>query len=697
MPPHVIPLRITANSQVLRGAYLRDLDREIQLALRDPERGPIWCEIILEETQKYLEKRLHDLSSSAHADNLDKAAKSTRNALGAARSRVNACATDPFVALYVGRKRAVEKELTSYGEAANSAYRRRLEAMLFAPEKALCEALLPQVARMRAQISGASASDDKSVLAQARQLRAILAAKLKKVDDATPVINGESLFDPHVTIDEKYNAFWSSRAPEARAQERASFLSQWKKLPRVDGDSAQLTELGTYFTDGTVTMATGENLTRILRETAEELARGQRRLFGSLLQESILNHPQISNPTTLRDVHDKSAVMIGLNREAGLVSLTGNNAVDLVFFEGAKNAANQPGSKANELYKDMDDLKTSGVTMRFEESPSPQELLCVRVLGGFSLAMINGFQPKELEGSNFRDSFEIENAETFNVYSRVGIKWQPFDGDRDRLAQWRQGLILTGLCFSRSGDPADVLVQRTNQGYMYRPPRPLGPGRDKLMLPFDLREAANTLREQPEFTRCLEDDIKRVRVSKSVEELVQYLEWVYDNSEQLGIVRTESRFSLRYEEDESKGDTKAQIDGENNSKAALQPLTSEQAFDLVKTYWRNDTALLARLEARYAQDHLPAAEPIITPFPGQMPAPSPPMPAPPMPAGGVVAPPATPPTPFVAESVVPPTMPPFPTANAAPVQAPPMPQTQVPQTPQTQTPQPVQVDDLDFT
>ena len=135
LPPHIIPRRIEANSQILRGIYTRDLDREIQIALRDPNRGPVWCETILDETQKYLESRLKELSSGAHADNLERAAKSTRNALGAARARVDACATDPFVALFLGRKRAVERELVVYGEAANSAYRRRLDAMLFAPEK----------------------------------------------------------------------------------------------------------------------------------------------------------------------------------------------------------------------------------------------------------------------------------------------------------------------------------------------------------------------------------------------------------------------------------------------------------------------------------------------------------------------------------------------------------------------------------
>ena len=621
LPPHIIPRRIEANSQVLRGIYARDLDREIQLALRDPARGPVWCETILEETQKYLERRLQDLGSNTHADNLEKAAKSTRNALGASRARVEACATDPFVALYIGRKRAVERELIAYADAANAAYRRRLEAMLFGPEKALCEALLPRVVTMRAQITGANANDDKSVTAQARQMRLILAAKLQKVSGASPVINGKSLFEPSSTIDAKYSAFWNTRTPETRAQERAAFLANWKKLPRADKTTGQLTELGGYFTDGTATPATGENLTRQLNQTAEELAREQRPLFGPVLQERILDRPEITDPVLLKDVRDKSALMIGLNRQAGLISLTGNNEVDLIFFDGAKNAANQPDSKANDLYKAMEKLKTPGVTMRFEESPSRQELLCVRVLGGFSLAMINGFQPKELEGSNFRDSFEIENAETFNVYSRVGIKWQAFDGDRDRLAPSRQGLLLSGMCFSRTGNLADCLILRTNQGYMYRPPRPLGPGRDKILLPFDLREAANALREQPEFMRCLEDDIKRVRVSKSVDELAQYLEWLYDNSEQLGIVHTDSRFSLRYEDAESDGDTKSQIAQEDTQKAAIKPLEAGEAFELIKTYWRNDAALLSRLESRYNQDHLPAEEPVVTPFPGQVPAP----------------------------------------------------------------------------
>ena len=670
LPPHIVPLRIEANSQVLRGIYARDLDREIQLALRDPSRGPVWCETILEETQKYLEQRLQDLSSNTHADNLEKATKSTRNALGASRARVEACATDPFVSLYLGRKNAVKRELVSYADAANAAYQRRLEAMLFGPEKALCQALLPQVRTMRAQITGANAGDDKSVLAQARQLRSILAGKFKKVDDALPVINGKSLFEPNQTIDAKYNAFWNTRTPETRAQERAAFLANWKKLPRADRATGQLTELGGYFTDGTATPATGENLTRQLKQTAEELAREQRPLFGPVLQERILDRPEISDPVLLKDVRDKSALMIGLNRQAGLVALTGNNEVDLIFFDGARNAANQTDSKANDLYKAMERLKTPGVTMRFEESRSQQELLCVRVLGGFSLAMISGFQPNELEGSNFRQSFEIENAETFNVYSRVGIKWQPFDGDRDRLAPSRQGLILSGLCFPRAGTVGDFLIQRTNQGYMYRPPRPLGPGRDKILLPFDLREAANALREQPEFTRCLEDDIKRVRVSKSVDELAQYLEWLYDNSEQLGIVHTDSRFSLRYEDAASEGDTATQIAQEGREKAAIKPLSDAEAFELIKTYWRNDAALLARLESRYNQDHLPAPEPVITPFPGQVP-------------GGVAASVATP---GAAEPVVVPmddAATPFPTANVnvgAPV------------------PPPIQVgDDLDFT
>ena len=670
LPPHIIPRRIEANSQILRGLYARDLDREIQIALRDPSRGPVWCETILDETQKYLENRLKELGSGAHADDLEKAAKSTRNALGAARARVDACATDPFVALYLGRKRAVERELVVYGEAANSAYRRRLEAMLFAPEKMLCEAMLPQVKTMRAQITGADANDDTSVLAQARQLRAILASKFSKVDDATPVINGVSLFEPNKTIDGKYNAFWSGQTPQQREQARAGFISNWKKLPRADKASGQLTQLGAYFTDGTATVASGDNLTRQLRATAEELARSYRPVFAPLLRERILDRPEIGNPVLLKDVRDKGAVMIGLNRHAGLTQLTGNNEVDLIFFEGAKNAANQPDSPAHELYQAMMNLKTNGITMRFEESPSPQELLCVRVLGGFSLAMINGFQPPEIEGNNFRESFNVENAEQFSVYSRMGIKWQPFDGDRDHRVEWRQGLILTGLCFSRTGDRADCLILRTNQGYMYRPPRPLGPGRDRILLPFDLREAANALREQPEFMACLEDDIKRIRVAKSVDELAQCLEWLYDNSEQLGLSRTPSRFSLRYEDSADDGDTKSQIAQQGAAGAALQPLTSAEAYDDIKSYWRNDTALIARLNARYAQHHLPAAEPVIAPFPTQMPAP-------------VAASAATSPAPVVAEPIVVPldaNAPPFPSTPVAPI-AP-----------------PVQVgDDLDFT
>ncbi len=618
LPPHIIPRRIEANSQILRGSYQSDLDREIQIALRDPARGPVWCETVLDETQKYLENRLKELGSGTHADDLEKANKSTKNALNAARSRVEACATDPFVALYFGRKRAIEREMVAYAEAANSAYRRRLEAMLLAPEKMLCEALLPQVKTMRAQITGANANDDTSVLAQARQLRAILADKLAKVSDATPVINGRSLFEPGRTIDGKYDAFWSGRGPDKRHEARFGFVSNWKKLPSADANSGQLTELGSYFTDGTMTVATGQNLTRQLRETAETLARSYRPLFAPLLRESILNRPEIGDPVLLRDVREKSAVMIGLNRHSGLTQLTGNNEIDLVFFEGAKNASNQPDSKANELYQAMTALKTNGITMRFEESPSPQELLCVRVLGGFSLAMINGFQPPELESNNFRRSFEVENSEKFNVYSRVGIKWQPFDGDRDQRVEWRQGLILTGLCLSRTGNMADCLVLRTNQGYMYRPPRPLGPGRDKVLLPFDLREAANALREQPDFMACLEDDIKRLRVAKSADELAVCLEWLYDNSEQLGLKRTDSRFSLRYEDTEAEGDTKSQIAQSTTANAALLPISSAKAFDLIKSYWRNDAAIINRLDARYNQNHLPAEQPIIAPFPGQI-------------------------------------------------------------------------------
>ena len=429
-----------------------------------------------------------------------------------------------------------------------------------------------------------------------------------------------------------------------------------------------MSELGAYFGDGTATVATGDNLTRGLRHTAEELARAARPLFAPLLRERILDRPEISNPVLLKDVRDKSAVMIGLNRHAGLTQLTGNNEVDLVFFEGAKTAANAPDSKAHELHQALENLKTPGITMRFEESPSPQELLCVRVLGGFSLAMISGFQPPELEGNNFRQSFEVENAEKFNVYSRTGIKWQPFDGDRDHRAEWRQGLILTGLCFSRTGNMADCLVVRTDQGYMYRPPRPLGPGRDRILLPFDLREAANALREQPEFMAGLEDDIKRVRVAKPVDELASYLEWLYDNSENLNIKRTANRFSLRYEDSATEGDTQSQIAQSGTAKAALEPVTSAQAFDLIRNYWRNDSNLLGRLNARYAQQHLPAPEPVIAPFPGQV------VPPPTAATGAVAAPVPEP----ISANVAP-----FPGQNASSQSAPPAPSAAVP-------------DDLDF-
>lgn len=610
LPPHVIPRRIEANLQTLQGDYTRELDRQIQLALRDPARGPVWCEVILDEARKWLEERVKDLSSGANADNLEKAGKSARGALAAARGRVEACATDPFVALFLGRKPALERELAAYSDAALAAYRKRLDAMLFAPEKLLCESLLPSVRAMRAQITGASAHDDTSVLAQTRQMRAILAAKLAKIDEAKPVLNGEALFEPKRTIEAKYTAFWNGRGPSAKADAQSAFLQSWKRLPRTDPTTGDLSEVGSYFVDGTTTRASGDNLTRELELTSESLARSFRPTFAPLLQESVLARPEISDTSLLRDVRDKSAVNLGLNRNSGLVQLTGANEVDLIFFQGAQNAALQNGTQAHDVWNNLQATRDGGVRMQFEESTTPQDLLMVRALGGYSLAMVSGFQPPEIEGNNFRQSFELESEKLF-VHSRSGIKWQPFDGDRDQKLIWRQGLLLTGMCLSKTGDPADLLVKRISNGYEYRPPRPLGPGRDRLELPPDLREAAGVLREQSGFEACLEDDIKRLRAERSIDEIARCLEWLYQNSEKLGLWRTPSRFSTRYETD---------ADGSNQSAAtrtAAELLSAETAFELIKTYWRNDAAMIQRLQAIYEPDFLPPTAPSVAPFPGQ--------------------------------------------------------------------------------
>ncbi len=441
LPAHVVPRRVAANAQVLQGDYARALDREIQLALRDPNRGPVWCDVILGEAAKWLENRAKELGSGAGADALDKSQKSAKNALAAARSRVEACATDPFVALFIGRKRAIERELVGYSEAAQSAYRKRLDSMLLAPERMLCERLLPLVRTMKAHIAGAGGNDDTALVARARQMREILAGKLAKIDEAKPILNGESLFEPNRTIEARFLAFWNQAGPEAKLRAQNAFAHGWNALPHVDAASGEPTQLGTYFVDGVAMRAAGEDLTRELRLQAETMARAFRSTFSPLLQESVLARPEIGNATLLRDVRDKSAVKLGLNRTSGLVQLTGANEVDLVFFQGAKNAPSQAGTKAGAAYNTLQGMRDGGVRMQFEESTTPQDLLLVRALGGFSLPMVTGFQPPELEGNNCRQSFELESEKLF-VHARTDVKWMPFDGDRDGKLSWRQGLLL---------------------------------------------------------------------------------------------------------------------------------------------------------------------------------------------------------------------------------------------------------------
>ena len=618
LPPHVIPLRVNANLQTLREIYARGIDREIQLALRDPARGPVWCDAVLGETCKWLETRGKELASGANAEALERSQKSAKGALAVARSRVDACATDPFVGLFLGRKRAVERELVAYSEAANAANRKRLDAMLLAPEKMLWEGLLPLVRAMQTQISGTSQADDTSILAQARQMRGILARKLAKIDEAQPVLNGRALFEPSKTIDANYLAFWNRSGPGAKLEKQNAWMQSWTALPHTDPNSGQLLQAGTYFVQGVTARATGEDLTRELTGTAESLARSFRSTFSPLLQESILARPEIGNTTLLQDVRDKSAVKLGLNRTSGLVQLTGANEVDLVFFQGAKNAAGQPSTKAHAAYNSLSAMRAGGVGMQFEESTTPQDLLLVRALGGFSLPMVSGFQPPTLEGNNFRQSFDLE-SEKLCVHSRTGVKWMPFDGDRDGRLSWRQGLLLSGRGLSKDGTADGILVKQTPQGFAYSPPRPLGPGLHTIYLPPDLREAATMLREQPAFEACLENDIKVLRQQLGVEGTATCLEWVYGNCEALKLWRTESRFSTRYEKD-----NRNQIQGVQHTSANY--LLPAQAFELLNVYWKNDPALVGRLGEPFKQNMMPAEQPVVPHFPGSTSAPSAPQP-----------------------------------------------------------------------
>ncbi len=137
----------------------------------------------------------------------------------------------------------------------------------------------------------------------------------------------------------------------------------------------------------------------------------------------------------------------------------------------------------------------------------------------------------------------------------------------------------------------------------------MAPGRHTLHLPPDLREAATTLRDYPDFQECLEDDIKRVRLRLGVESTAQGLEWVYRNSESLGFWRTPSRFSTRYEKDGP--NTTASAQG-----AGAARLTPAEAFELLCGYWKNDRELSARLNAPFDRNLLAPEQPVVAPFPG---------------------------------------------------------------------------------
>jgi hypothetical protein len=610
LPPHFVPRRVKANSSHLIADYESILSRETQLALLDPSRGPQWCQVILDDVEKWLVGRLEELQSGKASDNLEKTLKSAKNELSTARSKIEACATDPFLALFGGTKAAVDRHLLEYEELANRAFQRRLEGSLVSAETELWSKILPQVRAIKVRIMGTGA-DEGNLVHRAKMLKESLQTRFDGLNNTMPALNGKPIFTPRKTLDEVYERTWNATGKEEKANAKRSFLLGWEDLPRVDSQTGKLRDETGYFAFTAEPLA-GDRLRAHMGTIGEKLAQlaRQANYFSGATQESILRHLTPPDTALLRETYEKGDVMLNINWNSVSKNVGGKHA-NIAFFPGATGVTNKPGTTESELWEAIQRTRTGGDTLQAEENADPQSLLFLRAAGGFSLATIEGFQEANFEQTNFRYSFEEVSKGNTTLWSRHDINdWHPFYGDKDPQSDWRKGLFLSALALSKSGDPNDTLIRRAGAGYYYKPQQKLSPTRDRIEFPSDLRSIAHVLRKETEGQKRLLSDITEARHNRPLEELVASLEMLYNNIEQLGLINSTLSFTHKTidSKSEAPGAPGAHAQngtvsvGSSNDKQWLDPA---QAHDLIIEFWKvADVEMIGRLREPFISGKL---------------------------------------------------------------------------------------------
>ncbi|HEY0072685.1 MAG TPA: tubulin-like doman-containing protein [Abditibacteriaceae bacterium] len=599
LPPYFVPDRVAANGQTLVQDYANRLRRELQIALRDPVRGPKWCAEVLDNCTEWINNRLSRLQDGkAH----EEAARLEKGALGemnSRRQRIDSCARDPFLALFFGRKAAVDRELTAYGEAAVKAFERKLEMTLLSPERALWEKLKPLIERLRARINSKGGD---GLLQQAEMMRDIFKARLDDLNTKTPQLNGRAFYKVNHDIARTYEKVWDGREAEKEAAKIALLLS-WPALPQLN-DQNQLIDAGAYFekaplADNQLRLYINRNVERLAH-----LARG-RGNFNMAVEARVLEELREQDTPALRAEWEKSAVLLDANRSNTTFTEVGSNNAHIVFLPPGDNA------RRTEIAGEVNSF--SDRPFKKEDNASPQSLLFLQAFGGFPLAIIKGFQNRNFESTNFRHSFAEESRKNSILWSRADIEWHPFDGDRDTQSQWRMGLFLTALAFSRTDSADDTLIQLKSGHFVYKPAVPFqaGAGHDRVEFGRDLRRAAHDLREAEngQAQTRLQGDIMQIRAAHAVKDLARSLENLYNSIEQYRLTISETAFAkntnqLKKEAAQTTQNGAAQNGVAQNAPTSPAVVTANKAYELIRIFWANDPQMLTELSAPFSTARL---------------------------------------------------------------------------------------------
>ncbi len=597
LPPHIVALRAASNSSGLASSYRARVSDEMQRALLDIERGPAWCSVVLHGCQAWLQARLSELGAPDAMNTLDNAQRSAQNGLIEARERVAACAGDPFVALFGGRKAAVSRHLDEYETAASTMWSSGLEAILRRAERELWSKLLPWVSTVKARIDGPG-QDNASLLERAQALQAELRSRAQVADGTTPRLNGTAIFEKNKTIGKAYDKTWADADGGSLVAAQQQFLLGWPDLPAVNQDAGTAAR-DAFFEPPTIEMK-DDDLKRHESNCAEAMARAARRHFEAATAESVAPSVVTGGPQKLQQVWASAAPLLRVNRQHAGFDDAAASDINLVMLYPRDRPSLEPL---------VNGMAMTGIT-QIEGAASPQSVAFVRAYGGFPLAIIEGFQQQEQ--GNFRYSFEQQRSGRSQIWSRLDPGdggWQPFYGDVDPDSEWRKGLFLSALALPRAtpnGASAGSIIAPGAGCYVYTPPRPFGPGEHSITLPNDLRAIARLLRSREDVQVQLQQDMAHSRARLSAEEAAQKLHHLYTHIGQLGLSNSKIDLARNLVRDAANGAANGQANAANGASgdAAPRGVGASQAYTLMLQYWKHDAEISTLLKSIYEREGL---------------------------------------------------------------------------------------------